>query len=67
MKWGELLEYLYERSIDDVNFLQESVTVWDMDEGEYYPGQCLETAEATDILDEGHLFIGIKGDVCAGG
>ena len=61
MKWGELLEYLYERSVDDVNFLQESITVWDMDEGEYYPGECLEIAEATDILDEGQLFIGIKG------
>ena len=47
MNWGELLEYLYEKSIDDVNFLQEAVTVWDM--------------------DEGHLFIGIKGDACAGG
>ena len=35
MKWGELLEYLYERSVDDVNFLQESITVWEMDEGEY--------------------------------
>ena len=67
MNWGELIEYAYEKSIDDVNFLQESVTVWDMDEGEYYPGECLETGEATDILDEGHLFIGIKGDVCAGG
>ena len=62
MKWGELLEYLYERSVDDVNFLQESITVWDMDEGEYYPAECLETAEATDILDEGHLFIRIKGE-----
>ena len=41
--------------------------MWDMDEGEYYPAECLETAEATDILDEGHLFIGIKGDACAGG
>ena len=67
MNLGELLEYLYEKSIDDVNFLQEAVSGWYMDEGEYYPGECLETAEATDILDEGHLFIGIKGDVCAGG
>ena len=67
MNWGELIQYAYEKSIADVNFLHESVTVWDMNEGEYYPGECLETAEATDILDEGHLFIGIKGDACAGG
>ena len=60
MNWGELLEYLYEKSIDDVNFLQEAVTVWDMDEGEYYPCDTLETAEADDILDKGHLFLSIE-------
>ena len=53
---------MYERTINDTNFLQESVTIWDVDEGEYYPGECVEIAEATDILDEGHLFIRIKGE-----
>mgnify|MGYP005814153933 CR=1 FL=1 len=67
MNWGELLETLYEKSLDDVNFLQETVTIWDKDEGEYYPGECVEIAESTDILDEGHLFIGIKGDICEAG
>ena len=42
MNWGELFEYLYERTINDTNFLQESVTIWD--------------------VDEGHLFIRIKGE-----
>ena len=60
MNWGELLEYLYEKSIDDVNFLQEAVTVWDMDEGEYYPVEMFDTCEADDILDAGHSFLGIK-------
>ena len=62
MNWVELFEYLYERTINDTNFLQESVTIWDVDEGEYYPGECVEIAEATDVLDEGHLFIRIKGE-----
>ena len=62
MNWGELFEYLYERTINDTNFLQESVTIWDVDEGEYYPGEGVEIAEATDVLDEGHLFIRIKGE-----
>ena len=62
MNWGELFEYLYERTINDTNFLQESVTIWDVDEGEYYPGECVEIDDATDVLDEGHLFIRIKGE-----
>ena len=62
MNWGELFEYLYERTINDTNFLQESVTIWDVDEGEDSPGECVEIAEATDVLDEGHLFIRIKGE-----
>ena len=60
MTWGELLEFLHERALDNPPYLQDNVTVVDMEEGEYYPADTLETCEEDDILDKGHLFITIK-------
>ena len=67
MIWGELLKLIYEKRENDCHFLSQSVTVWDMEEGEYYPVEMFDTCEADDILDAGHSFLGIKGDTCAGG
>jgi len=50
MTYEELLEYL--------SGLQDTITVWDVEHGEYYPAQLLEFAGEDEILDNGHLFIG---------
>ena len=60
MIWGELLKLIHEKRENDCHFLSQSVTVWDMDEGEYYPVEMFDTCEADDILDAGHSFLGIK-------
>jgi len=60
MTWGELLEFLHERALDDPLYLQDNVTIYDKSMGEYYPCNTLETTEADDILDKGHLFLSIE-------
>ena len=55
MTWRSLLEtlLLHER-------LDDSVTVYDAAEGEYYPADLIEFEEADDVLDKGHMFISIN-------
>ena len=60
MTWGELLEFLHERALYDPSYLQDIATIYDKSMGEYYPCDTLETAEADDILDKGHLFLSIE-------
>ena len=60
MNWGELLDYIYEKMLNDKNFGQESVTVYDKNLGEYYPCDTIEFEEADDVLDAGAVFITIK-------
>tara|TARA_R100000963_G_scaffold19293_1_gene13471 strand:- start:43 stop:249 length:207 start_codon:yes stop_codon:yes gene_type:complete len=58
MTYEELLEYLNGlQAAGDIR-LQDTITVWDVEHGEYYPAQLLEFAGEDDILDSGHLFIG---------
>jgi len=60
MTWGELLEFLHERALDDPLYLQDNATIYDKSMGEYYPCNTLETIEVDDILDKGHLFLSIE-------
>lgn len=55
MTWRSLLDtlVLHER-------LDDSVTVYDAAEGEYYPADLIEFEEADDVLDKGHMFISIN-------
>jgi hypothetical protein len=55
MTWRSLLNtlVLHER-------LDDSVTVYDAAEGEYYPADLIEFEEADDVLDKGHMFISIN-------
>ena len=60
MNWGELLDYIYEKMLNDKNFGQESVTVYDKTLGEYYPCDTIEFEEADDVLDAGAVFVTIE-------
>jgi hypothetical protein len=60
MNWGELLDYIYEKMLNDKNFGQESVTVYDKTLGEYYPCDTIEFEEADDVLDAGAVFVTIQ-------
>jgi len=60
MNWGELLDYIYEKMLNDKNFGQESVTVYDKNLGEYYPCDTIEFEEGDDVLDAGSVFITIE-------
>tara|TARA_Y100000310_G_C20612086_1_gene778544 strand:+ start:188 stop:373 length:186 start_codon:yes stop_codon:yes gene_type:complete len=60
MNWGELLDYIYEKMLNDKNFGQESVTVYDKNLGEYYPCDTIEFEEGDDVLDAGAVFITIE-------
>ena len=41
-------------------FIDETVTVYDAADGEYYPADTIEFEEADDVLDAGHMFIVIN-------
>ena len=58
MTYAELLDYLKSLEENDDNRLEDSVKVWDMEAGEYYPAEILEIEESDGIIDAGHLFFG---------
>ena len=60
MTWNELYMVIHEKGLNDKDFLHDHVTIYDAAVGEYYPAEMLEICEATDVLDEGHLFISIN-------
>tara|TARA_R100001132_G_C3237856_1_gene69822 strand:+ start:53 stop:238 length:186 start_codon:yes stop_codon:yes gene_type:complete len=60
MTYQQLLDLLMKMKKDDDNRLEDNITIWDIDEGEYYPADMLEFYGEDDILDKGHLFIGIR-------
>ena len=58
MTYEELLEYLSGlQAAGDIR-LQDTITVWDIENGEYYPAQLLEFAGDDEIISPYHLFIG---------
>ena len=58
MTYEELLAHLKVMEADSDDRLQDDVTVWDMEEGEYYPAELLEIDGSDGILDAGHMFFG---------
>jgi len=58
VNYEELLEFLKSLESNADNRLYDNVTVWDMEEGEYYPAELLEIADSDGIIDAGHLFFG---------
>ena len=58
MTYAELLDYLKSLEENDDSRLEDGVTVWDMEKGEYHPTELLAIEESDGIMDVGHLFFG---------
>jgi len=60
MIYGELLEFLYEKGLNEPEFLQETATVYDKKEGEYYPCDTIEFCDSDSVLDQDQFFLTIE-------
>ena len=60
MSYGELLNYLNKKGLDDPYFLGETVTVYDKSEGEYYPCDTIEFTESDYVIDKDQFFLSIE-------
>ena len=60
MIYGELLEFLYEKGLNEPDFLQETATVYDKKEGEYYPCDTIEFCDSDSVLDKDQFFLTIE-------
>jgi|TARA_Y100000296_G_scaffold79460_1_gene103407 hypothetical protein len=60
MTYEELLEFLKVMESNDDNRIEDNVTVWSVEDGEYYQADLLQLEESDGILDEGHLFLSIN-------
>ena len=60
MTWNDLYMMIHEKGHVDQNFLEESVTIYDMSAGEFYPCDTIEFEESDDVLDKGSVFLEIK-------
>ena len=58
MTYKELLDFLKSLESNADNRLYDTVTVWDMEKGEYYPTELLEIDESDGIIDATQLFFG---------
>ena len=58
MTYAELLDYLKLLEENADNRLEDSVEVWDMEMGEYYPAELLTIEESDGIMDAGNMFFG---------
>jgi hypothetical protein len=62
MNWGELLEVLGENFVHGHRDLEDTVTVYDASNGEYYPAELLVFEESDGIIDSGTMFISINAE-----
>ena len=60
MIYEELLEFLKVMESNDDNRIGDNVTVWSVEDGEYYQADLLQLEESDGILEEGHLFLSIN-------
>ena len=58
--WRELYKVIINKASKEQMFIDETVTVYDAADGEYYPADTIEFEEADDVLDAGHMFIVIN-------
>ena len=57
MTWRELYKVIIRKASKEPTFIDETVTIYDAADGEYYPADTIEFEEADDVLDAGHMFI----------
>jgi hypothetical protein len=62
MTWGELFKYMRKKNLENADFLRETVFVWDVSKGEFFPADLLETGKDDVIIGGDRLFISITGE-----
>ena len=62
MTWNDLYMVIHEKGLADQNFMHDNVTVYDAEEGEFYPADTIAFEESDDIIDAGHMFISINAE-----
>lgn len=60
MTYKELLDFLKSLEQNADNRLEDNVTVWDMEQGEYHPAALLTMEDSDGIMDAGHMFLGFN-------
>ena len=60
MIWGDLFQFLHDKGLNDPDFLENFVTVYDKREGEFFPCDTIEFEESDGIIDAGHIFLQIE-------
>ena len=58
MTYEELLELLKVLESNADNRLQDTVMVWDMEQGEYHPTELLTIEESDGIMQAGQILLG---------
>tara|TARA_R110002020_G_scaffold424547_1_gene633801 strand:- start:153 stop:350 length:198 start_codon:yes stop_codon:yes gene_type:complete len=58
MTYEELLELLKALESKADNRLQDTVMVWDMEQGEYHPTELLTIEESDGIMQAGQILLG---------
>ncbi len=57
MNWNQLLEFIRDLPSDR---REDTVTVYDMSRGEYYPCDVVEFSIGCDVIDDGQVFLKIE-------
>ena len=56
--YKELLDFLKSLEQNADNRLEDNVTAWDMEQGEYYPTELLTMEDSDGIMEAGTMFLG---------
>ena len=60
MTYKELLDFLKSLEQNADNRLEDNVTVWDMEKGEYYPTEVLQIEQGDGIMEAGQILLGFS-------
>ena len=60
MTYKELLDFLKSLEQNADNRLEDNVTVWDMEQGEYYPTEVLQIDDGDGIMEAGQMLLGFN-------
>lgn len=58
----DILDFLKTLEKNDDNRLEDTVTVWDMEMGEYFPANLLTIEKGDGIMEDGQMFFAFNFD-----
>ena len=62
MTWGALFKYRRQNNLENADFLRETVFVWDVSKGDFFPADLLATGQNDVIMGGERVFISITGE-----